>query len=452
MRPDALDADQTSAPQSLLGDAVPMVVSRLGLALMGLTDIILLSRYDAMELAKAALLEGTFGRGLDVAIACVVSALPLIAAAFSRGQVRSVQIIFQRSMGAALMFGLILLALSPWAATLLATLGQPETLIPGTAALFPIAATGGLFGLLAIGCAVALEGMGRAMLVTWTVLAANVANLLLDLWLIGGGAGLSPMGALGAVTATAIVRAGLLAVLAFVLHRHWRTLAASAEPEHCAQANLKRQLSAGGAAMSIAATMHVFGMLLTTMAGWLGTSSLAIYSACWALNLPLMIVVSGIGDTLALRVGRNRAHPVLPDLSRLVPVITLPALALGLAAPWVAAFYTSDAQIGMMLALFLPLSASVLWLDAISLLLLSIMRGRQVFAAPAVLQISSMALAVPLGWWLAIVSDLGLAGLIYAIVATSALRLGGLAFCLLATASPRGASQFHHSSATGTSV
>lgn len=448
MQPDALGTDQTPAPQSLLGDAVPMVVSRLGLALMGLTDIILLSRHDPMELAKAALLESSFGRGLDIAIACVVSALPLLAAAYARGGAQAARILWQRSMGAALVLGLVLLALSPFAANLLETLGQPARLIPGTAALFPVAAAGGLFGLLAIGCAVGLEGMGRAPLVTWTVLAANIANLLLDLWLIGGGGGLAPMGALGAVTATAIVRAGLFAVLAFLLHRVWQSLAAGSEPVDPAETDLKRQLSAGGAAMGIAATMHVFGMLLTMMAGWLGTSPLAIYSACWALNLPVMIVVSGLGDTLALRVGRTRAHPVLPDLSRLVPVITLPALALGLAAPWVAAFYTSDARIGTMLALFLPLSASVMWLDAMSLLLLSILRGRKVFALPAVLQIGSMALAVPLGWWLAIACDLGLAGIIYAIVATSALRLGGMALCLLASASPRDASPLHRSPAT----
>lgn len=435
MLPDALDTDQTPAPQSLLGDAVPMVVSRLGLALMGLTDIILLSRHDPMELAKATLLESTFGRGLDIAIAFIVSALPLAAFAFSKGGMPPAWAIWRRSMAGAGLLGLALLMLAPFAAELLTALGQPQRLIPGTAALFPVAATGGVFGLLAIACAVGLEGTGRAPTVTWAVLAANLANLLLDLWLIGGGFGLAPMGAMGAVTATAIVRAGLFFALALMLHRHARSMASAPSDESSADPGMQRQLFAGGAAMGIAATMHVFGMVLTMTAGWLGSSPLAIYSACWALNLPMMIIVSGLGDTLAMRVGRNPAHAVMPDLARLAMLVTLPALALGLAAPWVADLYTDDAKIGVMLSQLLPFSASVMWLDALSLLLLNVMRGRQVFTAPAIIQIVSMALAVPLGWWLAIAQDIGLAGIVYAILATSALRLAAMALCLMLTAS-----------------
>ncbi|WP_033924969.1 MATE family efflux transporter [Sphingomonas sp. 35-24ZXX] len=448
MQPDALDNPDKTAPQSLLGDAVPMVVSRVGLALMGLTDIVLLSRHDSGQLAQAALLESSFGRGLDIAIAFTVSALPLMAAAFAAGGMDAAIRLWRRAMLAAAVLGLVLIALSPFAAGFLTAWGQPAKLIPGTAALFPVAALGGLAGLLAIACAVCLEGTGRAATVSKAVLCANAANLALDLWLIGGGAGVPALGAMGAVMATAIVRGGLFVALAVLLHRHWRSMQDNASKGGTADPGAKRQRSAGFAAMAIAFTMHIFGMTLTMLAGRVGAEPLAVYCACWALNLPVMIVVSGLGDALSLRVGRNRHHPVMPDFTRLAAIVALPALALAVGAPWVASVYAPHGTMATSLAALLPYSAAVMGLDGLSLLLLSIMRGRQIFVAPAVIQATSMALAVPLGWWLAFGQGQGLAGIVHAIVLTSFGRLVAMGLCLMATASTATARSLQHQPAS----
>ena len=415
--------------RGLLTDAAPMVLSRVGLATMGLADIVMLSRHGARDMALAALVEGSMGRALDVGIAGAASALPLIAAA----NWRDGRAILRRNLLLALALGVALVMLSQAAEPLFRAMGQNAALAHDAAPLAGIHACGALFGLASIAAAVWLEGTGRAMIVCWAVAVANLFNLLGNVWLIDGGLGVPALGATGSALSTMVVRLLLMAGLLIL------TLRDPSEASGGPATKPPRQLHAAAAAMGMAGALHIFGLTLTMMAGSLGTQSLAVYAACWALNLPVMIVVSGLADALALR---GAGEPLLspwPSLIRLSGYLLLPALALGLSATAVSEFYSHSAALATVLAALLPMSAAVLWCDAASLLMLGALRGRHHFALPAAVHIGTMALAVPLAAWLARGQlAMGVTGMVLAILGTSLARLlaMGLTLALTAPAQP----------------
>lgn len=406
------------------GGVLPMIITRAGLALMGLADVLMLARHDPADLAALGLVEGTFGRLLDVCVAAVLSGLPVAGAAFAAGGVAALTAIWRRSMGMALVASLVLAAAALLARPILGAMGHSGPLAADAAALLPIAAAGAIAGLLGMACAVVLEAGGRAAVVARAVIAANLANLALNAMLIGGAGPFPAMGAAGCVLATALVRGGLMLALGLMLMGWLRT----STPLNTDRSVAARQWRACLAAIAIAGTMHAFGLCLTTIAGWQGRAALALYTACWAINLPAIIVVSGLGDALSLKAAQPDAGP----LARLLrgPVLLVAGLnvLVLLAAPLIASAYGLGEPLTGQLAELLPLTLLVLGVDAAALLIMSALRGRQHFVLPAVIQIASMALAVPAAWWLAIgmANPLGIRGMVIAILANSLIKLGAL--------------------------
>ena len=405
-----------------------MIVTRAGLALMGLVDVLMLARHNAADLAALGLLEGTFGRLLDICVAAVLSALPVAGAAFAAGGAGAVKAVWRRSLLTALAAGALLALVAVFALPILTALGHRGELGTHAAALVPVAAVGAAAGLLAMASALALEAMGRARQVALAVIAANIANLALNAVLIDGAGPVPALGAAGSVLGTALVRGGLMVVLTAGLLARLH----EARPDASAT-DSSRQWRACLAATAIAATMHSFGLCLTSIAGWQGSDALALYATGWAINMPAMIVVSGLGDALALQATRQRDTPLALLLRGPVLLILVLGSAALLASPLVAAAYGLGEPLAGRLTALLPLTFMVLAVDAAALLIMSALRGRQHFVAPAAAQIISMGLAVPGAWWLAagMAHPFGIRGMVLAILATSLLKLAALAVMVL---------------------
>jgi len=413
-----------AARLTFLSETAPLILSRAGLATMGIVDMVMLARHGSVDLSAAGLAEGTFGRVLDVCVAFLIGALPLLGAAQQAGDHAGALAIWRRGCGAALLLGGACLLLGLSAGPLFALAGQPPALAVTAGRMVAIQSLGAAFALVAVASAVFLEGMQRAPLVALAVLLANLANLAANPLFIAGGWGIPAMGAAGSALVTLFVRVALCALLVALVAgqaRRWR-LPLLRSPRFDISGG-RDQWRIGATIAGTAAAMHGFGILLTMMAGWHGTTALAAYASCWILNLPFLLFAGGYGDAATLRVARGSRGRVRRDAGLLGLWLAVPAIALAIGATPIAALYSTDPALRAMLALLLPVSGAILWIDGIGLFLMAALRGLRDVTVPATIQIATMALTPPLAALLAFTLHQGIAGMVLAILATSLLRL-----------------------------
>ncbi len=281
--------------------------------------------------------------------------------------------VWHRASLAGLLAGLLVFALAPLAGTLLALSGQEAALSARAGTVILILAAGLPAGLIALAAAVHLEGIGRAGLVARWMIAANLANAGLNALLIGGIDPIPALGAAGSATATTLVRIALAVALVASVRRIEGPAAfrraAIADPQQAA-ASRRDHVKLSFGAVSTSCGMHALGVWLTVFAGWLGAAPLAAFASCWVLNLPGLLLAAGIGDAISMRA----ATPGTPagtarlwrDLARLALVLAPISAVIVLLAGPIATHYTPDVRLSALLAMLLPVTGLVLFLDGMS--------------------------------------------------------------------------------------
>ena len=425
-------AAHTFRPGAFFALAGPMIISRAGLATMGIADGLMVARYGASDFACLALAEGTLGRLLDVCVALLIGGLVLVPRHLARGDAHGARHLWLRTLPVALGLGLASVLVSFAGERLLAFAGEPAALVAPSGAVMRILAFGYPAALLAIASAVYLEGTRHPLFVAVMVVAANVLNIALNWVLIGGHFGFAALGARGSAWSTTLVRCGLALLLAGFAAMQGGSDADTPTEEQMVERKLARlsqwRLGMGGAATT--ASMVGLTAPLLFFAGWLGVIPLAVFSATWNLAAPIGLVTLGLADASGIQIasaaGRNgdRAATGLAWAAlrtALIPVVMLLALWSAFARP-IAALYTKDAAMRVAMPPLVPVLACVLLVDCAGFMLASSLRSLREAAWPALIEIGSMMLLVPLAYALGLHAGYGVRGLLLATLAAGTVR------------------------------
>lgn len=435
--------------------ALPMVVTRCGLATMGIADAVMVARYDAREFAWLSLAEGTLGRFVDVGVAFLVGALTLVPRHVARGDGSGAAALWTRTTPFALLFGIVAMTAAPFGGRFLGWLGQSPELASGAAPIMTILAAGYAPALLAMAAGLYLEGTRRPHWVAVGIVGANLLNIALNWILIGGALGMPALGARGAALSTTVVRVTLALVLVEFARRSSRARPADisdATVDERAADLLRSRASQWKLGLSASATtvaMVVLTGSLTVFAGWLGTLALATYAATWNVVMPIVLVALGLSDAAGIEVaaatGRSgdtgAASTAWNCLCRALPPTALLCLSVGLCSPWIARLFTNDLDLGAAMAGTIPLACGLVLVDAAGFVMAASLRAIREAAWLSAIEIGSMLLMVPLAGLLAVRDGFGVAGLFVAMLATAIVRAGLLAmrFCWRTGTSEHGA-------------
>lgn len=282
---------------------LPLIGSHLLQFSIHLTDMLMLGWYDIEALA-AVTLAGSFwfllfimGSGFAFAVA------PMVASAQSSGRSHEVRRITRMGMWISLIYGVTVLPLMYFSATILIALGQETEIAQLAQEYLRITCWGTLPALLVMVLKNYLAALERANIVLWITLAAFVMNVVINYALIFGNLGAPELGMRGAAIASLLMQTISFVILAIFIAR--------ALPQHALfQRFWRSDREAFGAVFRLGWPIGLTNLsesgLFTASAilvGWIGTAELAAHGIALQLTALTFMIQVGFSNTATVRAG-----------------------------------------------------------------------------------------------------------------------------------------------------
>lgn len=434
---------------TLLKLAGPVVLSRLGIMAMGLTDTLVVGRYSAQQLGDLALAWSPTSVVLTVSIGLLSGVQVMTARAIGAGRQHEVGAVLRRGLVYAFWIGvgssLLLFGLGP---LLLRSTGLPPALAKGAIApLFVFSLSMTPYAISVAG-STWLEALSKPTPATVLMWAANIVNLAIDLALVPGHFGAPALGAVGAACATLGSRTALMvATLAYIA---WmpqsRALGVFDKPARDRAAEAEQRWVGFGAGVSNLFEVSAFAAM-NFIAGWVGGLTIAAWTIVLNVSSIIFMVPLGLSTATSVMVGSAYGARDRTGVNRAGAIGFAVTALFGLAVSlfvwsgrtWIAGAYTLDPAVVAIAVPAFAVACLYFTPDCLQAVIAMALRARgDVWIPSATHMISYVLVMMPLAWFLALKLHLGLNGSVEAVVAASLLSAGllGGRFAMLA-ARPR---------------
>jgi MATE family multidrug resistance protein len=429
------DTPVRSELAQLLKLAGPVVLARLGIMAMGLSDAIVVGRYSAAQLGYHALGWAPTNVIITMVVGLLSGVQVMTARAVGENRPREAGAVLRRGIVYSVWIGLASTAVLMLGGPLfLHAIGLPRDLADGATPPMLVFALSATPYAVSVAASFWLEGLSRpgpAALAMW---GANAVNLALDLLLVPGTFGLPALGAVGGGLATFGARSVLcLFMLAYIARmKDARELGVFERAPRDRPAEAEQRRIGFGAGLSNVFETAAFNSL-NIIAGWI--SALAV--AAWAIVLNVTAIVFmvplGLATAAAVRVGSAYGARDAAGVRRAAAVAFGVTSAYGLAislvlwplAPTIAQLYTSEGRTLAMAGLGLSLACLMFLPDALQVVAAQALRARGDVWLPTGTHLTSyILLMAPLAWFLAIPMHLGVTGMVLAVIIASVVSCG----------------------------
>lgn len=409
----------------------PVVLSRLGIMVMGLTDAIVVGQISATELSYHSLGWAPTSVLLTTAVGLLMGTQVVTAQHIGEGRADQVGGVLRRGLIYSLWIGgigtiFLFLAVPP----LLALSVVPE-LLPGSVAAMKVFALSIPFYMVSVACSLFMEGLGRPKPAMWIMWLANGVNLVLNLWFVPGGPDWIPDGAVGSGWATFGARLFLMgAMVAYILSlpevKSWGLFS----PPRDTPADAIRQRRIGyGSGSSYFVEISAFAAM-TLLSGAMGTAAVASWTIVLNVSAIIFMVPLGLSAATSVLVGRAYGARSGPSVYRTGIIAFALALLIGAVVTLVIGFahtpvvmaYTRDPAVVAMAGGALFLACLFFVTDGLQAVAAQALRARGDDLWPTLMHILSYAVVmIPLAWWLGLHLKFGVDGIVWATILASAL-------------------------------
>jgi MATE family multidrug resistance protein len=417
----------------------PVVLSRLGIMAMGLSDAIVVGRYSATELGYHALAWAPTSVVVTMAVGLLTGIQVMTARRIGQGRRELTGAVLRRGLVYSFWIGAASMAVTLLVGSaFLHAIGLEPDLANGASRAMLVFAYSLPGYAISVAASFWLEGLGRpgpGAVMMWLANAVNLAFLLL---LVPGNFGLPALGAVGGAWATTAARTFLaVAMLGFIFAmKESRALGVFARPERDKAAEAEQRRIGYGAGASNFFEVAAFASM-NIFAGWMGGLTVAAWAVVLNVAAIVFMVPLGLSTGTAVMVGRAYGARDAAGVTRagligfgitaafglLISLIIWPTAGL------ISQAYTSDKAVLAMASTALVLSCLFFLVDALQVVIAQALRARGDVWLPTFTHMTSYVLVMmPLAWWLAIPMGLGLNGVVWAVIAASFLSAGLLAW------------------------
>lgn len=406
------------------------MIARIGIMTMGLVDTVIVGRYGTEDLAYIALAWAVMGFVLVSGLGLLQGVQVFAARRIGQKRQHLAGAAWRRGVALAAIAGAVLAAPLLIGADVFRLLGQSEALAVGAGSAMRILALSVPLHLLFVAHSYYLEATGRPMVPVYFMAAANVLNFVANIWFVYGGFGLPEMGADGAAWATLLVRillaGGLAAFIWFsadAVRFGVRTRPVDDDPGVA-----REQIRLGVATASGLFFEGLAFSAMTVIAGWSGAEAAAAYTVFLNTMALLFMVALGFasasGVLVSEAVGAGDAKAAR-DMGWLGLGVNAAAMALMAVAAAIfreplAALFTNDPALIVVLAPMFLLMAAAIVFDGTQVVASFILRARSdAWFATASHFVSYGVIMVPAGFVLGHFMGRGALGMAEAIVIAS---------------------------------
>jgi len=409
----------------LLRIAGPVALARLGIIGMALVDVIVVGQLAPRELSHQALGWAPTAVFLVAAIGLLQGVQVLAARALGENNPQGAGVALRRGLVIALAAGLAS-ALLLWlgGVNLFAVFGIDRALAEASTPVMRVLALSIPLHLLYIAGTYFLEAIKKPGVSTAVMWAANLVNLLLNLWWV------PDHGAIGSAWATVGARVFLAgALLAWIVLL--RDGAIYGVRKLGAAGPSYRGLLAVGVAAALSQAVEAGAFSgMTVIAGRIGADVVAAYQILLNLMAFVFMIALGLAAATAVLVSeavgrkapRDAAHAGWTGIWLNALAMIVAAILLLIFAHPIGRVYTADAGLAALIASLMWAAALVLHPDGAQVVAASALRARGDNWFPTWSHILAYAFVMPaLGYWLAERQGMGVAGLLFAIFWASVL-------------------------------
>ncbi len=413
---------------ALLRLAGPVVLSRLGIMTMGLVDTLVVGRHSAVELGYQALGWAPTMVVLTTSIGLLSGVQVLTSQAIGDGRAGDTGAILRRGIVYAFWIGVAAaVLLAGFGGQLLAWLALDPALVAGATPVLQVLALSLLPILVADVGVFWLEAHGRPLPATLAMWAANIVNLVLNLWLVPGNSGLPVSGAVASGWATLLSRVVLL-VLVWAVIAGWadaHRFGVFRNPPAGTAAEMRR-IGYGASGSYFIETLAFAAM--SVIAGWIGSTAVASWAIVLNVAALVFMIPLGLATSTGVLVGRAHGAGDRADVRRAaalgfgVTVVALVLISAGVAlgSAAIAAAYTEDATVRAITAAALLLSCLFFLADGLQVVAAQACRAQSDVWVPTATHLASYTLVMmPLGYGLAVVLGWGVAGIVWSVILAS---------------------------------
>lgn len=414
----------------------PVVLARLGIMTMGLSDAVVVGRYSATQLGYHALAWAPTAVVVTMAIGLLTGIQVMTARAIGEGRRDLTGAVLRRGIVYSLWIGVISsVVLVIGGPPFLHVIGLAKDLADGASPVLVIFCLSLPGYVVSTAAGFWLEGLAKPGPAAWAMWVANAVNLAVDLILVPGHLGFPAMGAMGGAWATTVARTFLAIVtLGYIaLMPEARALGVFAKPERDRPAEAEQRRIGFGAGASNFFEVASFSSL-NVIAGWMGGLAVAGWTIVLNVAAIIFMVPLGLATGAAVLVGRaygardqqgvTRAALVTFGVTAVFGVLAT-AVVLGL-APAIASGYTANPDTLAMAVPAMMIASAMFIPDALQVVTAQSLRARGDVWVPTYTHLTSYILIMmPLAWFLGIPMKLHLMGISWAVVVASFVS-GGL--------------------------
>lgn len=410
--------------------AGPVVLARLGIMTMGLTDAIVVGRYSATQLGYHALGWTPTNVVITMVVGLLSGVQVMTARAVGEGRRHDAGAVLRRGVVYSFWIGLVSTAvLLIGGPPFLHAVGLSKDLADGASRPLLVFAFSLMPYTISVAASFWLEGLSRPGPAVWAMWGANLVNLALNLVLVPGTFGLPALGAVGGAYATLGARTALcLFMLAYIARMaEARELGVFDRAPHDHEAAAEQRRIGFGAGLSNFFEVTAFNSL-NIIAGWISALAVASWAIVLNVGAVVFMVPLGLAAATAVRVGQAYGARDAPGVRRAAAASFLVTTIFGLlvaVAVWpfahpIAGLYTRDAL--TLAAAASGLALACLWFlpDCLQVVAAQALRARgDVWVPTGTHMASYIVIMAPLAWFLAIPMKLGVGGMVWAVIIAS---------------------------------
>ncbi|NIJ27919.1 MATE family multidrug resistance protein [Brevundimonas terrae] len=408
--------------------AWPVVLARIGIMTMGLTDAIVVGHHSSKELAYHSLAWAPSSVILTTAVGLMMGVQVMTARMRGEGRHAEVGAVLRRGLIYSLQIGVAaMILLSLVGPFLLPRLGFEDGLGEGAALPLTIFALSMPAYLISVAAQFFLEGLGKPKPGMWAMWVANIINIGLNLLLVPDLLGLGIHGAAASAWATFGARTALAVFLIIYILRMPEVKAWGLFKKPARDRVAEReQITVGmGAGASNFIEVGAFSAM-TVAAGLLGANQTAGWAIVINTSAIVFMLPMGLSSATAVLVGKAYGAGDHEGVKRAgwigMGVVAVLATIVGLviwpAAGLITGAYTNDMAVLAIAAPALALATLFFVADAIQVVAAQAIRAAGDVFMPTVMHfISYGVVMIPLGFLLA--PSLGVNGLVWAVIVAS---------------------------------